>query len=124
MGNTFRHIKYDDVARAQAAAFKAKFEELEAMILKLVPGRESALAATNMEQAHMWIGKAIRNDQFKRDATFERETEDEDAPKQQCPVLESLPPCPEGPDSEPKDINDDVSCKAPAKKKAAKKKAK
>ena len=68
----FDYVKYDDKATDDQALFKGDFEELEACIDdRLKSPRAKALAMTKMEEAYMWIGKAIRDDQIARDGTAE-----------------------------------------------------
>lgn len=64
----FDFVPYDDDAAALQGAFKAKFTEVEMAIEKnLAPGRSKALVLTKLEEAYMWIGKALRDDQLARD---------------------------------------------------------
>lgn len=90
---TFSYIRYDEQSVNQQRAFKEKFEELEALVAKmLVAGRASALAQTKLEEAYMWVGKAIRDEQFNRDAAYNRETiEQEDRDPEAEPVKEEKP---------------------------------
>lgn len=67
MAGRFDYVKYDDDATETQALFKSAFEGIEGMISKhLGGGRATALVVTNLEQAYMWIGKAIRDDQITR----------------------------------------------------------
>lgn len=68
----FDYVRYDAVAAAKQEKFKAKVQELEALLDAELPsspggrdphGRAKALAITNLEEVYMWIGKAIRDDQ-------------------------------------------------------------
>jgi hypothetical protein len=65
----FDYVKYDaDIAETQAA-FKGKFEELEASVdRELRDGRAKALVMTKLEEAYMWIGKSLRDHQVTRSA--------------------------------------------------------
>jgi hypothetical protein len=66
----FDYVKYDEQATADQADFKTAFEAIETMIekrLRIGGERAKALALTNLEQAYMWIGKAIRDGQITRD---------------------------------------------------------
>jgi hypothetical protein len=65
----YDYVKYDDHAAKLSADYKKRFEELEAALnLDLGPGKRSlATAMTKLEEAFMWVGKAIRDNQFDRD---------------------------------------------------------
>lgn len=95
--NRFDYLKYDDKAVKQQAEFKAKFQELETLfarsqqtheeIMRLIglmeSGRAKDLAVskigklfsnsdvvmTAMEEGFMWLGKAVRDEQFARTGT-------------------------------------------------------
>lgn len=63
----FDYVKYDEKALADQYTFKAAFENLEGMAdILLVSPRAKALVLTKLEEAYMWVGKAIRDDQIKR----------------------------------------------------------
>ncbi len=75
MSSRYDYVKYDDKACAAQAAFKAKFEQLEDALNEALPstpggrdafGRAKALVLTKLEEAYMWVGKAIRDDQMAR----------------------------------------------------------
>ena len=69
MSKTYDYVKYDDNANEMQALFKAKFIELEKALDNLSgAGRATALAKTKLEEAYMWIGKAIRDNQIARNA--------------------------------------------------------
>lgn len=65
----FDYVKYDQTATASQAEFKQKFQELEAMILRLPAGRPTELAVAHLEETYMWVGKALRDDQIKRNGS-------------------------------------------------------
>lgn len=47
--------------------FKEKFEDLDKLVSEnLTNGRAKALAVTKLEEAYMWVGKAIRDEQVSR----------------------------------------------------------
>ncbi len=72
MSTRFDHVKYDETAVAKTADLKAAFIELETKVETLAPGRAKALVLTKIEEAFMWVGKAIRDDQVSsRSATLE-----------------------------------------------------
>lgn len=66
----FDYVKYDDLAQNAQASFKALFLNLaEHAESQLPPGRAKALVLTKLEEAYMWIGKAIRDDQIARNGS-------------------------------------------------------
>lgn len=63
----FDYVKYDDAAVVTQAIFKSAFEELEKQVLACLGNpRSKALVMTKLEEAYMWVGKAIRDDQLER----------------------------------------------------------
>lgn len=63
-GGRFDYVKYDDEAARVQAVLKHTFEELERSISSyLLDGRAKSLAMTKLEEAYMWVGKAIRDEQ-------------------------------------------------------------
>lgn len=67
MAGRFDYVRYDDTAAENQRAFKAMFEELEAHVsASLKPGRAQSLVLTKLEEAYMWVGKAIRDEQIAR----------------------------------------------------------
>ena len=69
VANRFDYIQYDEQATAEQERFKAAFKNIEEMVdLYLISPRAKALVHTNLEQAYMWVGKAIRDDQIARHA--------------------------------------------------------
>ncbi len=68
----FDYVKYDDVGVETQTAFKLMFEEAETAVTRnLKPGRASALVLTKLEEAYMWVGKAIRDEQIIRNGSAE-----------------------------------------------------
>lgn len=69
----FDYVKYDEKATADQADFKKIFMALDDMVnAKIEGGRARALVLTKLEEAYMWIGKAIRDEQCtKRSAELE-----------------------------------------------------
>jgi hypothetical protein len=74
----YDYVKYDDHSIALSADYKKRFEELEAALnLDLSSntasiartGRSLSVAMTKLEEAFMWVGKAIRDKQFDREVT-------------------------------------------------------
>jgi hypothetical protein len=80
MPRTFDYVKYDDESIKKQEAFKAKFEELEQMANELLEhSRPRSLFFTGLEESYMWIGKAIRDEQIKRNAQTEHQPGRSDA---------------------------------------------
>lgn len=71
----FDYVKYDDQAAAQQAFYKGKFMELDQVVESLEPGRAKSLAITKLEEAYMWVGKALRDEQVKRNGSAELQEE-------------------------------------------------
>jgi len=62
--NRFDYVKYDEWSTAMQAKFKEQFQVLEAIAEKhLINGRAKSLLLTSLEEAYMWCGKAIRDQQ-------------------------------------------------------------
>ena len=62
--NRFDYVAYDHLARSKQADLKEQFLALEQVVEKLLmPGRARALVLTNLEEAYMWCGKAVRDEQ-------------------------------------------------------------
>lgn len=63
----FDYVKYDEKACEVQAAFKAAMVNLDHMAeTHLSNSRAKSLVFTKLEEAYMWIGKAIRDDQISR----------------------------------------------------------
>lgn len=62
----FDYIKYDERATNTQRSFKAIFQDLEAALTMLPEGRAKSLVLTKLEEAYMWVGKAIRDEQVSR----------------------------------------------------------
>lgn len=60
----FSYVKYDEETVKIQNRFKGAFEELEKDVLGLPPGRAQSLVLTHLEEAYMWIGKALRDRQL------------------------------------------------------------
>jgi hypothetical protein len=72
--NRFDYVAYDNEAKNQQAYFKEIFVNLcEKTVETLQQGRSLDLAVTALEEAYMWIGKAIRDDQIIRNGATELE---------------------------------------------------
>ena len=67
MTNTFSYVRYDEQAVAKQEEFKKLFETIEEFADKnLDNGRYKSLLKTGLEEAYMWSGKAIRDEQIAR----------------------------------------------------------
>lgn len=75
MSNRFSYVKYDEDAVNQQGDFKSEFQSLELMVDELEDGRAKALVYTKLEEAYMWIGKAIRDSQIKRTGQVDEQPE-------------------------------------------------
>lgn len=64
MSQTFSYVKYDEEHAATQQQFKAAFESIEKMVMTLAPSRPRSLVLTKLEEAYMWVGKSIRDDQI------------------------------------------------------------
>lgn len=63
----FDYVQYDENSQVAQVNLKSKFTELESVVLnETTPGRAQSLILTKLEEAYMWCGKAIRDDQINR----------------------------------------------------------
>lgn len=67
----FDYVKYDDKAVKDQGAIKKAFHDLESQLTYLNDGRAKSLVLTKLEEAYMWVGKQIRDDQIKRNGAAE-----------------------------------------------------
>ena len=63
----FDAIKFDDVSAEMSASIKSMFVAMEAVVGRMNPSRSQSLALTRLEEAHMWVNKAIRDEQLARE---------------------------------------------------------
>ena len=66
---TFDYVMYDTKSIDQQHEFKEIFSTLEEMTEKLGAGRAQSLVKTKLEEAYMWVGKAIRDNQIQRNGS-------------------------------------------------------
>jgi hypothetical protein len=60
----FDYVKYDDTAQGKQEEFKSQFKTLEGMANAMMPdGRAKSIFMTKIEEAYMWAGKALRDEQ-------------------------------------------------------------
>lgn len=72
MSQRFSYVKYDDKAQHDQEHFKKLFESIEEFANSiLMDGRAKSLVMTHLEEAYMWTGKAIRDEQVKRGSQTE-----------------------------------------------------
>lgn len=67
----FDYVKYDDKAVKDQGTIKKAFQDLESQLTYLNDGRAKSLVLTKLEEAYMWVGKQIRDDQIKRNGAAE-----------------------------------------------------
>lgn len=69
-GTRFDYIAYDETASTCQHVFKRELTLFEDAVENLIKcPRSKALALTKIEEAYMWIGKGIRNDQIARNGS-------------------------------------------------------
>lgn len=66
MPSRFDYIKYDDEAIRNQNRFKSLFVQLDIYLAGMPDGRAKSLVLTKLEEAYMWVGKAIRDEQIAR----------------------------------------------------------
>lgn len=67
MTTRFDYVAYDTEAKEAQELFKNKFLNLDAHVGEMLKSpRAKALVLTKLEEAYMWVGKAIRDDQIER----------------------------------------------------------
>jgi hypothetical protein len=72
--NRFDYVKYDEISIRQQESFKKLFQEMEKFVDTFAEGRAKSLIFTKLEEAYMWVGKAIRDDQlYSRGALLQEE---------------------------------------------------
>lgn len=68
----FDYVKYDEEAVKKQSIIKESFMAIDNLVAKVLPeGRAKSLVFTKLEEAYMWTGKAIRDEQIKRDSSSE-----------------------------------------------------
>ncbi len=75
----FDYVKFDDTAYNKQADLKVAFAKLDHLIETTLPnGRAKSLVYTKLEEAYMWVGKAIRDEQvLERSAELQEERKSE-----------------------------------------------
>jgi hypothetical protein len=77
--NRFDYVAYDNLSKEIQGDFKQDFMGLERRIENLIDGRSRELAVTALEEAYMWVGKAIRDDQIIRNGAVKLQEERSDS---------------------------------------------
>lgn len=76
----FDYVKYDQRATEIQASFKASVENISLEVeLRLKSPEAKALIHVKLQEAYMWIGKAIRDDQIARHGSAELQEERSDS---------------------------------------------
>jgi len=74
--NRFDYVKYDEEAIKKQENFKQAFMDLENDANRMLPqGRALSLVLTKLEEAYMWVGKAIRDQQISRNGSAQEQPE-------------------------------------------------
>lgn len=75
--NRYDYVKYNNEAEQLQAKFKGWFSAMSVSVDDAIKcPRSRALVQTKLEEAYMWIGKGIRNDQIERnEGKFETQEE-------------------------------------------------
>jgi hypothetical protein len=60
----FDYVRYDEIAIKKQAELKEAFQKVEHLVETTLPnGRPKSLCLTALEEAYMWTGKGIRDEQ-------------------------------------------------------------
>lgn len=68
----FDQVRFDDLGIDKSNYFKLLFKKIEQEVDQLAPGRAKALIYTKLEEAYMWVGKALRDEQLDRNKEYEK----------------------------------------------------
>ena len=70
MPNRFDYVAYDAISATKQATAKQQLTGVvEFLDANLKHGRAKSLVMTKLEEAYMWIGKAIRDEQIERNGS-------------------------------------------------------
>lgn len=69
MSSRFDYVAYDKDAMIQQLSLKKAFQIVEGMVDNLAGGRARSIVYTKLEEAYMWCGKAIRDEQLSRNGS-------------------------------------------------------
>lgn len=67
----FDYVKYDEQSVATQEVIKKAFTDIEFALSNIADGRAKSLALTKIEEAYMWCGKGIRDQQLMRNKDTE-----------------------------------------------------
>ncbi len=68
----FDYVKYDAQADVAQGQFKSAISAIEDLVEKSIKSpRAKALVLTKLEEAYMWMGKGLRDDQIARNGSAE-----------------------------------------------------
>lgn len=70
----FTYVDYDAHSMEKSLAIRDALREVEALLMRLPESRPRSLALTKLEEALMWAGKAIRDEQLAREAEATKES--------------------------------------------------
>ena len=62
----FDYVEYDELAVWRQKTAKELFMNISSIVESYEISRPQSIALTKLEEAYMWIGKAIRDDQIAR----------------------------------------------------------
>ncbi len=71
----FDYVAYDEESQVNQQIFKTLVTDIELELNHIEDGRSKSLAITKLEECYGWIGKAIRDDQIRRNATTKLQEE-------------------------------------------------
>lgn len=71
LSHRFAYTKFDSQSQDSLAGFRDLFQQLEVHVDGLADGRAKALVYTKLEEAFMWVGKALRDTQIARTGKVE-----------------------------------------------------
>lgn len=66
MRTRFDYVSYNENSQALQMSLKSQFNCIELMLNNLPNSREKSLVLTKLEEAYMWCGKAIRDEQLRQ----------------------------------------------------------
>lgn len=79
MSQRFSYVRYDDKSMELQHTFRSLFETIERIANEnLSNSRPKSLLMTSLEEAYMWSGKAIRDEQIERTGKVDEQPERND----------------------------------------------
>ena len=61
----FEFIKYDDARTKKQKHYNDQFRDLERLVEQVTDTRTRSMILTKLEEAYLWVGKALRDEQAK-----------------------------------------------------------